>query len=69
MTGMMSKTRCANTVPTRIAHAPFRSGIFRVSTATRASSPMRPGSTAFAKSPTENAEKTSITPGCGGGIA
>ena len=66
---MMSKTRCANTVPTRIAHAPFRSGIFRVSTATRASSPMRPGSTAFAKSPTENAEKTSITPGCGGGIA
>ena len=30
------------------------------STATRASSPMRPGSTAFANSPTENAEKTSV---------
>ena len=30
---------------------------------------MRPGRTAFAKSPTENAEKTVIGFGCGGGIA
>ena len=30
---------------------------------------MRPGSTAFAKRPTENAEKTSMLLGCGGGIA
>ena len=65
----MSKTRCANTVPTSVAHAPFRSGIFRVRTATRASSPIRPGSTAFANRPTENAEKTSIACGRGGSIA
>ena len=31
----MSKTRCAKTVPTRVAQAPLRPGIFRVSTATR----------------------------------
>ena len=65
----MSKTRCANTVPTSVAHAPLRSGIFRVSTATRASSPTRPGSRAFANRPTEKAEKTSGTRGCGGSIA
>ena len=65
----MSKTRCANTVPTSVAHAPFRSGIFRVRTATRASSPIRPGSTAFANRPTEKAEKTSIAFGRGGSIA
>jgi len=65
----MSKTRCANTVPTSVAHVPFRRGSFRVSTATRASSPMRPGRTAFANRPTENAEKTSGTLGCGGSIA
>src|SRR6266513_2527505 len=65
----MSKTRCANTVPTRVAHAPFRPGIFRVSTATRASSPIRPGRTAFANRPTENAEKTSNSRGYGGPIA
>ena len=68
-TGTRSNTRCANTVPTSVAHAPLRRGILRVSTATRASSPIRPGSTAFANSPTENAEKTSADAGCGGGIA
>ena len=65
-TGTTSKTRWANTVPTSVGHAPFRSGILRVSTATRASSPILPGSTAFAKSPTENAENTSGAAGCGG---
>ena len=40
----MSKTRCANTVPTSVAHAPLRPGIFRVRTATRANSPTLPGS-------------------------
>src|SRR6266571_5230089 len=39
------------------------------STATRASSPIRPGSTAFANSPTEKAEKTSGKLGLGSGIA
>ena len=68
-TGITSKTRCAKTVPTSVAHAPFRPGSLRVRTATRASSPMRPGSTAFANSPTENAEKTSIARGRGGSIA
>ena len=65
----MSKTRCANTVPTSVAHAPLRPGIFRSRTATRASSPTLPGSSAFANSPTENAEKTSVTRGRGGSIA
>ena len=65
----MSKTRCAKTVPTSVAQAPLRPGILRVRTATRASSPIRPGSTAFAKRPTEKAEKTSGAFGCGGGIA
>src|SRR5215467_5360133 len=65
----MSKTRCANTVPTSVAHAPLRPGIFRVSTATRASSPTRPGSRAFANRPTEKAENTSGTRGRGGSIA
>src|SRR5262249_51151514 len=65
----MSKTRCANTVPTSVAHAPLRPGIFRVRTATRASSPTRPGSRAFANRPTEKAEKTSGTRGRGGSIA
>ena len=65
----MSKTRCANTVPTSVGHAPLRPGIFRVRTATRASSPIRPGSTAFANRPTEKAEKTSGTRGRGGSIA
>ena len=65
----MSKTRCANTVPTSVAHAPLRPGIFRVSTPTRASSPTRPGSSAFANRPTEKAEKTSGTRGRGGSIA
>ncbi len=65
----MSKTRCASTVPTSVAHSPFRRGSLRMRTATRASSPMRPGRTAFANSPTENAEKTVSGFGCGGGIA
>ena len=65
----MSKTRCANTVPTSVAHAPLRRGVFRVRTATRASSPIRPGRTAFAKRPTQKAEKTSGSRGCGGSIA
>ena len=37
----------------------------RFSTATRASSPIRPGRTAFANRPTENAEKTSMKLGWG----
>src|SRR5256885_351205 len=65
----MSKTRCANTVPMSVAHVPFRLGSFRVSTATRASSPILPGRTAFANRPTENAEKTRGTPGCGSSMA
>src|SRR2546421_11786986 len=60
--------RCAKTVPISVAHA-LRAATFRFRTATRASSPIRPGSTAFANSPTENAEKTSRKPGTGGGIA
>ena len=56
-----ARTRCRRASPT----APRRRGSLRVSTATRASSPIRPGSTAFAKRPTENAEKTSRLPGCG----
>ena len=65
----MSKTRCAKTVPTSVAHASLRRSWWRVSTATRASSPIRPGSTAFAKRPTPKAEKTSRKDGVGGGIA
>src|SRR5438270_12124099 len=65
----MSKTRCARTVPTNVAHSPCRRGTLRVSTATRASSPIRPGRTAFAKRPTENAEKTVVGFGCGAGMA
>src|SRR5229473_1540601 len=68
-TGTRSKTRCANTVPTSVAQRPFRFGSFRASTATRASSPIRPGRTAFANSPTEKAENTSRLLGYGGGIA
>ncbi len=48
---------------------PFRPGIRRASTATRPISPTRPGRTAFAKSPTQNAEKTSLNPGRGAGTA
>ena len=65
----MSKTRCAKTVPTSVAQRPFRGGVFRVSTATRASSPILPGRTAFARRPTQKAEKTSWKRGLGGGIA
>ena len=39
-----------------------------MSTATRASSPIRPGSTAFPNSPTQKAENVSEAGGCGGGI-
>ena len=66
---MTSNARCANTVPTSVAHAPRSPGMWRVSTATRASSPTRPGMVAFASSPTENAEKTWMNRGCGGGTA
>ena len=41
----------------------------RRSTATRASSPIRPGSIAFASSPIEKAEKTQLKRGCGGSSA
>jgi hypothetical protein len=68
-TGTRSNTRWANTVPTSVAQSPRLRGIFRVSTATRASSPILPGKTAFAKRPTENAENTSMTDGCGGSTA
>ena len=54
--------------PTRRAAVPLRPGIRRRSTATRASSPTRPGNTALANRPTQNAEKTSGNDGCGGGI-
>ena len=67
--GMTSNARCANTVPTSVAHAPRSLGMWRVSTATRASSPTRPGIVAFASSPIENAEKTCMNRGCGGGTA
>ena len=60
--GMTSNARCANTVPTSVAQAPRSRGMCRVSTATRASSPTRPGIVAFASSPTENAEKTCMKP-------
>ena len=66
---MTSNARCAKTVPTSVAHAPRNPGMWRVSTATRASSPTRPGIVAFASSPTENAEKTWMNRGCGGGTA
>src|SRR5437899_12801623 len=65
----MSNTRCARTVPTSVAQRPFLRGNLRTGAATRVSSPVRPGNTAFAKSPTEKAEKTVIGFGCGGGIA
>src|SRR6266536_3065181 len=54
---MRSKSRCANTVPISAAQAPFRPGSLRVKTPTRASSPIRPGSTAFANSPIEDREE------------
>ncbi len=60
--GNTSNMRCANTEPIRVAVAPRRPGSRRRSTATRASSPTRPGRTAFANSPTENAENTSGKP-------
>ena len=53
----------------RRPQSPAAAGMRRVSTATRASSPIRPGSTAFAKRPTQNAENTSRKLGCGGGSA
>ena len=45
------------------------SSILRLRTATRASSPMRPGRTAFANRPTPNAEKTARNGGSAAGIA
>ena len=62
--------RWAKTVPTSVAQRPRRRLLSRrLSTATRASSPTRPGSTAFASIPTQKAEKTSGKLGNGGGIA
>ena len=66
--GKRSNIRCAKTEPISVAVVPLRPGMRRRSTATRASSPTRPGSTAFAKRPTENAEKTSGNAGCGRSI-
>ncbi len=63
--GSRSNIRCAKTVPTSVAKIPLRPGIRRASTATRPSSPTRPGRVAFANSPTQNAEKTSRNPGRG----
>ena len=54
--GITSNTRCAKTVPSSVGVAPSAPGIFRVSTPTRANSPIRPGSTAFASSPMPKAE-------------
>ena len=61
ITGKMSKTRWATTEPTSVAQMPRRPGSRRVKTATRASSPMRPGNTAFAKRPTPNADRTPLS--------
>ena len=67
--GKRSKSRWAKTVPTSAPLVPGPCGRRRRSTATRASSPIRPGSTAFASRPTENAEKTSLKRGRGGSSA
>src|SRR5215207_5886094 len=67
--GKRSKSRCAKTVPTSVAPASRFRGRRRVSTATRASSPIRPGSTAFANRPTQKAENTWRKGGSGGGNA
>ena len=67
--GKRSNSRWAKTVPTSVPLEPRPRGTWRRSTATRASSPIRPGSTAFPSSPTENAEKTWSKRGCGGSSA
>ena len=64
-----SKSRCAKTVPTSVPLEPLPRGRCRRSTATRASSPIRPGRTAFPSIPTENAEKTWVKRGSGGSSA
>ena len=64
-----SKRRCAKTVPTIVAHVPGRRRTCRVTTATRASSPTRPGRAAFPSRPMEKAEKTVRRLGQGRGIA
>ncbi len=56
--GKRSKIRCANTEPINLAVVPGRPGMRRRSTATRASSPTRPGSTTFPNRPTQNAANT-----------
>ena len=61
--------RWAKTVPISVAQMPLRRGRRRTRTATRPSSPTRPGRTAFANRPTQNAEKTSRKPGRGAAIA
>ena len=67
--GKRSKSRCAKTVPTSRPLVPLPCGKRRRSTATRASSPIRPGRTAFASRPTAKAEKTQLKRGCGGSSA
>ena len=62
--GTRSKSRCAKTVPTRVAVVPGGAfGRCRRNVATRASSPSLPGTIAFASSPTPNDEKTWISRG------
>ena len=60
-----ARRRC----PTSAAHVPRPCGRRRRSTATRASSPIRPGSTAFPSSPTEKAENVRLNGGSGGSSA
>ena len=67
--GKRSNSRWANTVPSSVALVPRPCGRCRRSTATRASSPARAGSTAFPSSPTPKAEKTLANRGSGGGSA
>ena len=68
--GKRSNMRWAKTDPTSVAvvPVPLLTESRRLSVTTRASSPTRPGRTAFAKRPTENAEKTVGKDGCGGAI-
>ena len=57
-------------MPTSVGQRPRRRlSSRRLRTATRASSPTRPGSTALASSPTQKAANTSGKLGNGGGIA
>jgi hypothetical protein len=62
--GKRSKRRWAKTDPSKRPVYPFPRSMSLLSTATRASSPMRPGRIALASSPIENAEKTRRKAGC-----